>query len=72
MTEISSLATTTPSAISAPAGLIQIENLRTQFGRTIIHNNLNLSIKRGEILSIVGGSGTGKTVLLRQIGRAHV
>ena len=67
MTEISSLATTTPSAISAPAGLIQIENLRTQFGRTIIHNNLNLSIKRGEILSIVGGSGTGKTVLLRQM-----
>lgn len=49
--------------------IIQVQNLRTQFGRTIIHNNLNLDIYRGEILSIVGGSGTGKTVLLRQMLR---
>lgn len=49
--------------------IIQIKNLRTQFGRTIIHDELNLDIYRGEILSIVGGSGTGKTVLLRQMLR---
>jgi phospholipid/cholesterol/gamma-HCH transport system ATP-binding protein len=49
--------------------IIQVKNLRTQFGRTIIHNNLNLDIYRGEIISIVGGSGTGKTVLLRQMLR---
>jgi phospholipid/cholesterol/gamma-HCH transport system ATP-binding protein len=47
--------------------IIQVKNLRTQFGRTVIHNDLNLTIYRGEILSIVGGSGTGKTVLLRQM-----
>ena len=49
--------------------IIQVKDLRTQFGRTVIHENLNLTIYRGEILSIVGGSGTGKTVLLRQMLR---
>src|SRR6202008_2539202 len=33
----------------------------------VIHKNLDLTVQRGEVLSIVGGSGTGKTVLLRQI-----
>jgi phospholipid/cholesterol/gamma-HCH transport system ATP-binding protein len=50
-----------------PEIVIKVQNLRTQFGRTTIHNHLNLKIHRGEILSIVGGSGTGKTVLLRQM-----
>ena len=49
--------------------VIKVQNLRTQFGRTVIHNHLNLSINKGEIISIVGGSGTGKTVLLRQMLR---
>jgi len=49
--------------------VIKVQNLRTQFGRTIIHNHLNLDIYKGEIISIVGGSGTGKTVLLRQMLR---
>ncbi len=34
---------------------------------TLIHKDLNLTIEKGELLSIVGGSGSGKTVLLRQI-----
>jgi phospholipid/cholesterol/gamma-HCH transport system ATP-binding protein len=47
--------------------IINIQHLRTQFGRTVIHEDLNLQIQRGEIFSIVGGSGSGKTVLMRQI-----
>lgn len=47
--------------------VVEITNLQTKFGRTVIHNDLNLTIEQGEILSIVGGSGTGKTVLLRQM-----
>jgi phospholipid/cholesterol/gamma-HCH transport system ATP-binding protein len=35
--------------------------------RFVIHKDLDLTVQRGEVLSIVGGSGTGKTVLLRQI-----
>ena len=47
--------------------VVQIRNLWTRFGRTVVHQNLNLEIYAGEILTIVGGSGTGKTVLLRQM-----
>jgi phospholipid/cholesterol/gamma-HCH transport system ATP-binding protein len=49
------------------AHLIQIRNLRTQFGSQVIHQDLDLDVNRGEILGIVGGSGTGKSVLLRTI-----
>ncbi|MES2106858.1 MAG: ATP-binding cassette domain-containing protein [Pseudomonadota bacterium] len=49
------------------AAIIDIQNLRTQFGRAVVHDNLNLQVQQGEILSIVGGSGSGKTVLLRQM-----
>jgi len=47
--------------------VVEIRNLWTRFGRTVIHQDLNLDIYGGEILTIVGGSGTGKTVLLRQM-----
>ena len=49
------------------APVVEITGLLTRFGRTVVHQDLNLSIYRGEIMSIVGGSGTGKTVLLRQM-----
>lgn len=47
--------------------IIEINGLKTQFGNNIIHEDLNLTIKRGAIASIIGGSGTGKTTLFRQI-----
>jgi phospholipid/cholesterol/gamma-HCH transport system ATP-binding protein len=47
--------------------VVEISSLWTKFGRTVVHQDLNLKIYSGEILSIVGGSGTGKTVLLRQM-----
>jgi len=47
--------------------VVEIRGLQTKFGRTVIHNDLDLTIEQGEIMSIVGGSGTGKTVLLRQM-----
>ena len=49
------------------APVVQIRKLWTRFGRTVVHQDLDLDIYAGEILSIVGGSGTGKTVLLRQM-----
>ena len=58
------------------APVVQIKQLWSVFhsaGRdVVIHQNLDLNIAQGEMLSIVGGSGSGKTVLLRQIlGLAH-
>ena len=53
------------------APVINVEGLWTVFGKgakaTTVHQDLNLRVERGEMLSLVGGSGTGKTVLLRQI-----
>ena len=47
--------------------IIVVEGLRTQFGAQVIHDNLDLEVHRGEVLGVVGGSGTGKSVLLRTI-----
>ena len=47
--------------------IIRIRGLRTQFGTSVIHDDLDLDVRRGEVLGVVGGSGTGKSVLLRTI-----
>jgi phospholipid/cholesterol/gamma-HCH transport system ATP-binding protein len=47
--------------------IISVRGLRTQFGTNVIHDNLDLDVRRGEVLGVVGGSGTGKSVLLRTI-----
>ena len=46
---------------------IRVEGLDNRFGEQIVHENLDLEVRRGEILGIVGGSGTGKSVLMRSI-----
>jgi len=47
--------------------VIEVRGVRNQFGSHVVHDNLDLDVHRGEILGIVGGSGTGKSVLLRTI-----
>ncbi len=47
--------------------IIEVRNLVKRFGDNVVHDDLCLDVYRGEVLSIVGGSGAGKTVLLRQI-----
>lgn len=51
--------------------VIEVKNIVSAFGDTVIHDKLSLSVNKGEILAIVGGSGSGKTVLLRQILMLH-
>ena len=46
---------------------IVVEGLRNAFGDQAIHENLSLKVRRGEIMGVVGGSGTGKSVLMRSI-----
>ncbi|MDE7468688.1 MAG: ATP-binding cassette domain-containing protein [Desulfovibrionaceae bacterium] len=47
--------------------LISVRNLSTRFGTNYIHKNLDLDVYEGEVLGIIGGSGSGKSVLLRTI-----
>lgn len=51
---------------------IRIENVSKTFGGTLAVNNLNLSIYQGEFFSILGGSGCGKTTLLRMLAGFEV
>ena len=46
---------------------IIVEGLVNRFGEQTVHEGLDLKIRRGEILGVVGGSGTGKSVLMRSI-----
>jgi len=47
--------------------VISIRGLRTQFGQSVIHDGVDLDIVRGEVMGIVGASGTGKSVLMRAV-----
>lgn len=53
--------------MSAREVIIAVRGLKNQFGAQVVHENLDLDVYRGEVLGIVGGSGTGKSVLLRSI-----
>ena len=46
---------------------IRVDGLRNAFGEHVIHEDLSLRVRRGEVLGVVGGSGTGKSVLMRSI-----
>ena len=45
--------------------VLEVSNLQKSFGSTDVLKNINFSLERGEILSIIGSSGSGKTTLLR-------
>jgi phospholipid/cholesterol/gamma-HCH transport system ATP-binding protein len=46
---------------------IVVEGLTNRFGDQVVHEDLSLKVRRGEILGVVGGSGSGKSVLMRSI-----
>ncbi len=54
-------------AMARPETLISVRGLTVGFGGQTVLENVDLDIYRGEIVAIVGGSGTGKTVLMRSI-----
>ena len=47
--------------------VIEVTDLVTAFGKQVIHDHLSFKVRRGEVLGVVGGSGTGKSVLMRTI-----
>lgn len=59
-----------PPAPTVPSDkdiVISVRGLSNAFGEQVIHEDLDLEVRRGEILGVVGGSGTGKSVLMRSI-----
>jgi len=56
-----------PSTTAAKDVVIRVRGLVNAFGDQVLHDHLDLDVYRGEILGVVGGSGTGKSVLLRSI-----
>ncbi|SHF91206.1 ABC transporter [Loktanella atrilutea] len=54
-----------PDPVADP--IIRVRDLVTRFGTHTVHDGLSLDVRRGEIIGIVGGSGTGKSVLLHAI-----
>jgi phospholipid/cholesterol/gamma-HCH transport system ATP-binding protein len=51
--------------------IIRVRGLINRFGSKTVHEDLELEVKRGEILGVIGGSGTGKSVLMRSIVGLH-
>ena len=62
-----------PATLPPPGEpIIEVRGLWSAFpvpggGQVVVHKDLDLTVYRGEVLTLVGGSGTGKTVLLRQM-----
>lgn len=65
------MADRSPSTFPGDGPIVEIRKLWSVFNlpdrKVVIHKDLDLAVQRGEVLSLVGGSGSGKTVLLRQI-----
>lgn len=47
--------------------VIEVSDIHTRFGAQVVHAGVNFSVERGTVAALIGGSGTGKTVLLREI-----
>lgn len=52
---------------STRESVIKVRGLYNRFGKHVVHENLDLDVHHGEILGVVGGSGSGKSVLMRSI-----
>lgn len=55
------------AAGSEPETVLEVDSVVTRFGSTVIHDGVSFSVRRGEVVGLIGGSGTGKSVLLREI-----
>jgi ABC-type ATPase involved in cell division len=61
----------TPPLIPNGAPVIDVEGVVTRFGTQTIHDGVSFQVQRGTLVALIGGSGTGKSVLLREMIGLH-
>ena len=61
------VAATAPPSMDDRELVIDVRNIVTRFGSQTVHDGLDLQVRRGDLMALIGGSGTGKSVLLREI-----
>nr|MCU0813734.1 ATP-binding cassette domain-containing protein [Burkholderiaceae bacterium] len=52
---------------SAAAPVVEVDGIVTRFGANTVHDGVSFAVERGTLVALIGGSGTGKSVLLREI-----
>ncbi|MDE0704335.1 MAG: ATP-binding cassette domain-containing protein, partial [Rhodospirillaceae bacterium] len=55
------------TAAEKPQPAVSVRGLENRFGDILLHDGLDLDVRPGEVLGLVGSSGSGKTVLMRSI-----
>ena len=58
-------------AVDSRETVIEVEGIVTRFGANAVHDGVSFSVERGTLVALIGGSGTGKSVLLREIIGLH-
>ena len=58
---------TSLAASEKPQSIIEVNHVATRFGKAVVHADVSLSVRRGEVFAIAGGNGCGKSTLLREI-----
>ena len=59
--------TNSTNTTRAATPVIEVTHIQTRFGAAVVHEDVSMSIGKGEVFAIAGGNGSGKSVLMREM-----